>query len=133
MLLRGADREMGGFTLLEAMIALVIAALVLGLFLANIRGGLRAIGVSEHRAQALSLARSYLDAAGIIAPLTPGTREEQATPGFYLRQSIALRDRTQAGLGLYEVRVEIMWVEGADPQSVGLTTLLLAGPSGMVP
>lgn len=132
MFRRGPETASSGFTLIEVMISLAIAGLVLGLYLSNIRGGLRVLGVSEHRAQAISLARSYLDATGVVTPLTPGTREGQATPEFSWQQGIVLRDRTQAGLSLYEVRVVFTWAEGPDQQTVGLTTLMLAGPGGVV-
>lgn len=127
------SRPVAGFTLIEALVALIIAAMVLGLFLANLRGGLRAIEAAEQSGRALSLARSYLDVAGITAPLRPGSSEGDATMGFRWRQSIALRERRPEGLALYDVRVDIIWEEGGRPRSVGLATMLLATPTGLVP
>lgn len=128
-----AERAPAGFTLIEALVALIIAGLVLALFLGTLRGGLRGIAEAEHRAEALSLARSWLDAAGIITPLRPGLREGDAAPGYRWRQQVTLRERRAEGLSLYDVRVDITWDDAGSRHAVGLTTLLIAGPGGLVP
>ena len=113
--------------------ALAIAGLVLGLFLANLTGGLHTIAAAEQSARALSLARSYLEAAGITAPLRPGSSEGEAGLGFRWRQNVALRERRPEGPALYDVRVDITWEDAGRRRAVGLSTLLLALPSGRVP
>lgn len=113
--------------------ALIIAGMVIGLFLANLRGGLRAIEAAEQSGRALSLARSYLEVAGITAPLRPGNSEGEAALGFRWRQSVALRERRPDGFALYDVRVDILWDDAGRSRALGLATLLLAGPTGRVP
>ena len=113
--------------------ALAIAGLVLGLFFANMAGGLRSITAAEQSAHALSLARSYLEAAGITAPLRPGTSEGEAGLGFRWRQNVTLRERRPDGPVLYDVRVDIIWEDSGRRRDVGLSTLLLALPNGLVP
>lgn len=113
--------------------ALAIAGMVLGLFLANLRGGLRAIEAAEQSARALSLARSYLEAAGITAPLRPGASEGEAGLGFRWRQNVTLRERRPDSPALYDVQVDITWEDGGRSRAICLSTLLLAMPNGRVP
>jgi general secretion pathway protein I len=54
---REAER---GFTLLEVLVAFVIAALALGVMFDAVLGGLRATESASHYEEALSLARSHL-------------------------------------------------------------------------
>jgi general secretion pathway protein I len=62
-----ADRQLG-FTLLEVLIAFIIAALALGVMFDASLGGLRATEIASHYQEALSLARSHL-ASVDAAPL----------------------------------------------------------------
>jgi general secretion pathway protein I len=54
-----------GFTLLEVLIAFIIAALALGVMFDASLGGLRASETASHYQEALSLARSHLAAVGV--------------------------------------------------------------------
>ncbi len=55
-----------GFTLLEVLIAFVIAALALGVMFDAALGGLRATQTASQYQEALSLARSHLAAVGVL-------------------------------------------------------------------
>jgi len=63
------DCRQPGFTLLEVLVALVIAALAMGVLFSGAVSGLRAARLGGHYAEALSRARSHLAAIGPGAPL----------------------------------------------------------------
>lgn len=55
-----SHRRDGGFTLLEVLVAFMIAALALGVMFDGVLGGMRAAATAAHTEAALSLARSRL-------------------------------------------------------------------------
>jgi general secretion pathway protein I len=61
---REAER---GFTLLEVLVAFIIAALALGVMFEAVLGGLRATESASHYEEALSLARSHLASVSGVA------------------------------------------------------------------
>jgi general secretion pathway protein I len=67
-----------GFTLLEVLIAFIIAALALGVMFNAVLGGLRASTEARRYQEAVSLARSHL---AEITPATLGRRELQGDDG----------------------------------------------------
>jgi general secretion pathway protein I len=56
-----------GFTLLEVLVAFIIAALALGVMFDAVLGGLRASETASHYQEAVSLARSHIAAVGVSA------------------------------------------------------------------
>lgn len=60
-----ARRRSRGFTLLEVLIAFVIAGLAMGVMFDGVLGGIRATQTASHYQEAVSLARSHLAAASV--------------------------------------------------------------------
>ena len=121
-------RPAAGFTLIEILVAFVIAALLLGvlyqLFSTGARAGHGAIGYSE----AVLLAESDLDALA-AAPIGPGDTDDRI--GRYER---ATRVRVKATLAPaaaafnlvpYEIEVRVAWRDGGRTRDVSLSTLRL--------
>ena len=77
-------REARGFTLLEVLVALVIAGLALGALFSGAVTGLRSARLSLDYAEAVSRAKSHLAVAGIGAPLVAGTQHGDDGAGVYL-------------------------------------------------
>ena len=118
-----ADR---GFTLLEVMIALIIAALAVGVLLQGAVGGVRAVQAASGYEEALARARSRL-AALDGAPLMPGTRQGDDGAGYHWHERIAQIAATPGGnvtlpVALYAVSVAISWRSGRQNRSVQLDT-----------
>jgi general secretion pathway protein I len=125
-----------GFTLLEVLIAFVIAALALGVLLSAGLGGLRAEQAASQYEQAVSRARSRLTAAVHASPLTGGDWRGDDGGGFtwHLRvapiASTTVRPEyaaTPRGLStfpvtLYSVAVVIAWHDGNTIRQVHLET-----------
>lgn len=115
-----------GFTLLEVMIAFIIAALALGALLQGAAGGLRSASVAAHTQEALSRARSRLAAA----PLTPGEQRGDDGGGFAWRV-LVLPAATAGRAGddarahrpvLYAVTSTVTWRLDGGERTVSLTT-----------
>ena len=118
---------MRGFTLLEVLIAFVIAATALGAFAQAGTTSLQSLQATARTEEALSRARSRLALALHGAPLQPGTQEGDDGGGFRWRVQVqpvaSLPPRSLGGRGarrqlqvqtvLYAVSVELAWTDGA--------------------
>lgn len=128
---RRADES--GFTLLEALVAFVIAALALGVLFHGLIGGLRTTAIAGSYEQAVARARSRLAAiGGRASPLVPGVRTGDDGSGFTWRTQImptgtAALPATQPGLPapqlvLYRVSVTVSWHGDGGLRQVQLVT-----------
>jgi general secretion pathway protein I len=132
-----------GFTLLEVMIALVIAGLALGaVFRAAGESGRATLAAARYE-EAISRARSHLD--GVTANLVPGEQDGDDGGGYHWRVAVRVADSTgkrDSGgrlitnadalvVTLYAVTVWITWHEAATSRSVRLDSerLLTIAPS----
>jgi general secretion pathway protein I len=131
-----ADRapEATGFTLLEVVVALAIAALALvGLFKAG-SGGLFAVDTAARAEEAIQRAQSHLAAVGRDAALVQGDFTGDDGSGYRWRlrvQPVANRQMpapdgsSAARLTLFDVEVAILWSGRRGDRSVMLKTLRL--------
>ena len=125
-------RTDSGFTLIEAVVALVIMAALLTVLANGAATGWRGLAAAERERRALALAENELRRAGREWPLEAGTRSGASGPLSYRHDvsphaSNLLRPRSAQRL--YEVAVEVRWREGSGPdRRVTLTTLKLRGP-----
>lgn len=127
-------RDDAGFSLIEALVALVIMAGLLALLGSGAATGWRGLIASEQDRRALALAENELARAGIEWPLASGTRSGESGDLTY-----TIEMRPQGGDGLtqdrgprvYWVGIEVRWRHGfaGRPRSVRLTTLKMAAPS----
>ena len=109
----------GGFTLLEVLVAFVIAALALGVLFRGAIEGLAATQLADRSTEALSRTRSHLAAVGHGVPLRTGTQQGDDGGGF--TWSLSLRPLQSAALiqggdalhpmreTVFEVRVTESW------------------------
>ncbi len=130
-----------GFTLLEVVVALVIASLALiGLFQAG-TGGLFAVDTAARAEEALQRAQSHLAAIGRDAALVEGDSSGDDGGGYRWRlriQPVAQRPSvapdgvTSQTTSLFDVEVAISWQAHAHQRAVVLRTLRLGttGASG---
>ena len=125
-----------GFTLLEVLVALVIAGMALAALFAAGSSGLFATDAATRAEEALERAQSHLAAAGRDAALLPGNSSGEDGGGY--RWHLVVRPlesrRLSPGNGvfgsaatatLYEVEVAISWREGGHGRRVALRTLRL--------
>jgi general secretion pathway protein I len=129
-------KRAAGFTLLEVLVALVIAALALGMLFSGAVTGLRSADLSRDYTEAVSRARSHIAAAGIGAPLVAGTQEGDDGNGFRWRLRVrplsTITLTQQAGalgnagaprrVALYAVSVVISWTKDGGRRQVELDT-----------
>src|ERR1700712_52884 len=85
-----------GFTLLEVLVAFVIAALALGVLFQGAMEGLGAVHLADRTTEALSRARSHLAAVGHGIPLRTQTQQGEDGSGF--SWSLAIRPLESAPL-----------------------------------
>ena len=132
-----------GFTLLEVLIALVIASLALGVLFSGAVTGLRSTQISIHYEEAVSRSRSHLAVIGVGSPVTPGDQSGDDGSGFHWHVHIAPVTSGVATFGeidpahaprvvLYVVDVAVSWAMDGSPRSVTLQsqrTGLIAPPT----
>jgi general secretion pathway protein I len=119
-----------GFTLLEVLVAFIIAAFALAALFSGGLGGLRATVISARYGEAVSRAKSHLAAAAIDTSITPGDRQGDEGNGFHWRVRITvlatgtldpLALRTPV-LALYAVSSAVSWTEDGHTRAVQLDT-----------
>ncbi|WP_158746992.1 prepilin-type N-terminal cleavage/methylation domain-containing protein [Acidisphaera sp. L21] len=123
-----------GFTLLEVLVAFIIAAIALTALFSGALGGLRAANVSSRYAEAVSRAQSHLTAASVGDALTPGDRQGDEGHGFHWRVRISpvetrppdSANPTLPILALYAISSAVSWTEENRTRTVQLVTERLA-------
>ena len=126
-----ADRSSErGFTLLEVLIAFIIAAIAVAALVQGASGGLVAASVAAHEQEALSRARSRL--ATLRAALVPGLQQGDDGGGFAWRMDVQQAavaapprpgDPPRAGrANLYRVTIEVSWRMDGRRRAVTLAT-----------
>lgn len=122
-----------GFTLLEVLVAFVIAGVAVAALMQAGGTGLDATRAAMQYQQALSHAQSHLDAATHGAPLAPGDHQGDDGGGFHWRvrvspaavttlQRIGSVPRPPLSVTLYDVTVAIGWNDGGRTRQVSLAT-----------
>jgi len=129
------DRE-AGFTLLEVMVAFIIAALAITLLYNGATGGLNATETAARTEEALALARSHITAVGRGEAIS--RQESSGVDGdgyeWHLHvQSVGSRELTLSDSDrandtkptkaiLYDIAVTESWTEAGHPHAVTLQT-----------
>jgi general secretion pathway protein I len=115
-------RDDAGFTLLEVLVAFIIAALALGVMFHGTLGGLAATQAAGRYEEALSRAQSRLAALG-RGPLRPGDRQGDDGNGFHWHERIRLMETATVPASnsrqvpaLFAVSVAVSWGEGGRRQ-----------------
>ncbi len=126
-----------GFTLIEVLVALVIALLAIAALAGGISSSLRAAHQTARWDRAVSRAQSHLDS--ILDPATLlGERQGDEADGYHWRTEVAFERSAPApnsqrggiwarGTGLYAITVLISWNDGAQPHRFELRSARL-GP-----
>ena len=129
----GVRRRADGFTLLEVVVAVVIAGLALvALFRAG-SDGLFAADSAGRTEQAIERAQSHLAALGRAGAIAPGEAEGDDGGGYrwQLRvrpidvQPSALQGRQGATRALFDVEVTITWRAWGREKSLALSSMRL--------
>lgn len=108
------SRTERGFTLLEIMVAFIIAAGSFAVLAHAVTAGLRATAVTAHTIEAWQRAQSRLAAQ---LSLQPGDTGGDDGGGFSWRARIRPRTETAADLQLYTVAITISWrLDGPERQ-----------------
>ncbi len=128
--MRGGARQ-AGFTILEVLVAFVVAALLLSVILGGFSQGLSNLRLVDQRAQAVLVAQSRLAEVGVVTPLRPGAFQgvESGDKPFRWTVNVTPLDWEYAarvaamGAVLYRVDVEVSWGARGSEKSLSLTTL----------
>lgn len=109
-----------GFTLLEVVIAFIIAALALATLFEGGLGGLRASTVSSRTLEAIARAQSHLASATLEGALTAADTQGEEGGGFHWQVRVT---QTAAGApALFAVSVAESWSEAGHRRVVQLDT-----------
>ena len=125
-------RASRGFTLLEVLVAFLIAAFALAALFSGGLGGLRAAAVSGRYTEAVSRAQSHLAAAQTGDALIASDRQGDEGSGFHWRVRIVPAGTTAAMPGadrgtplltLFTVSAAESWTEDGRTRAVQLDTM----------
>ncbi len=131
-------RDARGFTLLEVLIAFVIAALALGVMFEAAVGALRASHTAAQYDEAVARARSHLTMATHGGALMPGDWNGDDGGGYHWHLHVAPIGSTTShpaigspvALALYMVSVTISWPDGDETREVHLVSEQIGQPVG---
>jgi len=124
----------GGFTLIEVLIAFIIVALTLGVVYRGMLDGVAAGHVATATREALSRARSHLDAIG--HGMTPGAFTQSGEDGHHFHWRITMTPlEHRGGTALYHVTVMESWPDAFTLSGQRAVTLssLCSGPAEGTP
>lgn len=133
--------KQGGFTLLEVLVAFIIAALALGVLYQGALGGLLSTRIAAQYQDALSRGRSRLATIGHGSAIVPGEQAGDDGGGYRWRTRITAVEQPARPPGaapavpvpvLYAVTVAIGWGEGSAARSLQLDSRRVgfAAPAG---
>lgn len=132
----------GGFTLLEVLVAFVIAALALGLLFDVAGDGVTAVQTAGRTEEAVSRAKSHLAALGRGVSLADGTFQGDDGDGYHWQIRVtpvatsAPPNAPPAGgvrqlpLTLYAIEVTLSWTDDGRDRAVVLHTERLTARKG---
>jgi prepilin-type N-terminal cleavage/methylation domain-containing protein len=128
------SRRAGGFTLLEVLVALVVAGLAMSAIVGVFGNSLAGNAVVSDAETALALAEERLALASAVAALRPGV-DKGVFAGRFAWQTTVSRyvdggDSKQTGQPnatelLYRIAVDIVWQDGRRSRQLALSTLRL--------
>lgn len=132
MMQAGAQR---GFTILEVLVAFLLAAMLLAVILSGFSTGLSNLSRTGKTVQAAFIAQSRLAELGIVAPLEEGEYSGEAEDSqvayrwrvrvlpFEWGYAAGLREQ---GLEMYKVEVDVFWPATLGEHQYQLVTLRTA-------
>ena len=125
-----STRAVGGFSLLEIMIAFVGIAMLLGVLMQLFDKGLDTVRVGERYSRATVIAQSRLAAVGLEQPIEEGVTSGMAEDVFHWRMTVTPYSDAHlpAGQGTLQpltVQVEVFWEDAGEPRMVSLTSIRL--------
>jgi general secretion pathway protein I len=115
-------RIQGGFSILEVVVALTIAAIVLPVLIRSFSQGTRNQALIENRTTALYLLKLRMSEIEMLGELEAGTEEgEFGSDSRFGWSSDIAESNTE---GLYQVTVTVFWQERGQEKSVELSTYI---------
>lgn len=131
-----SHRDAGGFTLLEVVVAFVIAALALGMMFKIATDSLQESAISARYEEAVVRAKSHLAMATDGGALMPGNWSGDDGGGYHWQLDVRPKSlatttpngRSPVPIALYDVSVSITWSEGDHTREVRLDTEQIGQP-----
>ncbi|MBT6138745.1 MAG: prepilin-type N-terminal cleavage/methylation domain-containing protein [Rhodospirillaceae bacterium] len=120
------ERE-AGFSLVEVLVALAVAALIVSVLFEALSGAFRADGKSSGAVAAALTARSLLDEFGVSRPLSVGVQEGQLSDHATWKAKVSVLPSRTKSLQAYEIHLTVT----RDGETVTLETVrLVPGTAG---
>jgi general secretion pathway protein I len=133
--MRSAEpRRAAGFTLLEVLVALVVAGLAMSAIVGVFGNSLAGHAVVSDAETALALAEEKLALAGAAAPLRPGSDKGVFADRFAWQTTVSRyadggdgkqTGQPKASEPLYRIAVDVAWQDGRRSRQLALSTLRL--------
>lgn len=131
-------QQQAGFTILEVLVAFMVASLLLSVILTGFSSGMTQLVRADRISQAAIVAQSRLAEVGVLQPVQPRSYEgrDEQFDDFHWQVNIVpfqwevAQPLAEAGSTMYRVDVEVFWTHGLKTQSFMLSSLRL-GQEGL--
>lgn len=131
--------RLGGFSLLEVLVAFAILAISLGVLLQIFSRGTTTTIATAQYSRAVALAEARLAAVGSAIPLKEGATSGEPEDGFAWEVGVTRVEIGEPGAGpglelseppvkAYRVTVSVLWPDGRRVRRLTLGSLRLGGP-----
>ncbi len=129
---KASSSGVGGFTLLETLVALVVLAITLSVVMELFSGGLRSARLSKDYTRAALYGREKMEEILSAKSLEEGKSEGDLKEGFRWKAVVSRleppeEEAEKTPFHIYRVRLSILWGDQGKEKSFDLSTMKITG------
>ncbi|MBI5749319.1 MAG: prepilin-type N-terminal cleavage/methylation domain-containing protein [Nitrospinae bacterium] len=122
-----------GFSLLEALVAITILGITLGIIMALFSGAMRSVGASEEYSKALLLARKEMEDTMLMEDIHLGAEDGSFGNGYTWKRTISSLKISEEDeylnenlpFNLYEIEIKVKWWSWKVEKMMSLRSIIL--------
>jgi prepilin-type N-terminal cleavage/methylation domain-containing protein len=122
-----------GFSLIEALVAITILGITLGVIMSLFSGAMRSVAASDEHSKALLFAKKGMEDAMLMKDIQLGTEEGSFGRGYTWERTITPLDASEEEefinesppFNLYEVEIRVKWFSASVEKAISLRSVII--------